>query len=439
MHILFLTHYFPPEVNAPATRTHEHCRRWVQAGHRVTVITCAPNCPNGVVFDGYRNQWRSREIIDGIEVIRVWTYLAANQGFLRRIVNYLSYMVTATLGSLMVRKVDVVIATSPQFFCGWTGVLCRWLRRRPFVLEVRDIWPESILAVGAMRQSPIIRLLETCERRMYATADRIVTVGEGYKQKLIDRGVADEKISVIPNGVTLDDYRPSPEHCSNRADKAPQPFVCTYVGTVGLAHGRDVVLQAAETAVQRGRGDLHFRIVGDGAQRRRLEQETDRLGLTNVEFTGLVPKSEVPRLIAESDACLVHLRGTELFSTVIPSKIFEMMAMNVPIIMGVRGQSRDIVLAAGAGVAMPPDDAGSLLECIDEIRRRPEAYRNGRAYVGRHFDREKLAAELLAVLEATARSDGCPDEDRLTSDDSPARLPQTESDSLDSTTGANAA
>ncbi|MDZ4689439.1 MAG: glycosyltransferase, partial [Planctomycetaceae bacterium] len=173
MHILFLTHYFPPEVNAPASRTFEHCARWVKAGHQVTVVTCAPNCPTGVVFDGYRNAWRSEEEQAGIRVIRVWSYLAANKGFFSRIVNFVSYMLTAVWCAIRLRKVDVVVATSPQFFCGWAGVLCHWLRRWPFVLEIRDIWPESIIAVGAMRRSWAMRFLEWLELRMYAAADYI--------------------------------------------------------------------------------------------------------------------------------------------------------------------------------------------------------------------------------------------------------------------------
>ena len=201
MHILLFSHYFPPEVNAPATRTFEHCRRWVAAGHQVTVVTCAPNCPNGIVFDGYRNSWRCEERVEGIRVIRVWTFLAANRGFLRRIANYLSYMVSATLYAVWLKNVDVVVATSPQFFCGWAGVLCRWVRRWPFVLEIRDIWPESIVTVGAMKRSRIIRLLEWLERRMYRAANHIVTVGSGYRRQLLDRGVPADKVSVIPNGV----------------------------------------------------------------------------------------------------------------------------------------------------------------------------------------------------------------------------------------------
>jgi len=186
MNILFFTHYFPPEGNAPATRVYELCRRWVKAGHTVTVITGVPNVPNGVVYDGYRNRLRQEENVAGIRVIRVWTYLAPNKGKGRRIVNYLSYMFSAILCGMFVKRPDVIIATSPQFFCGWAGAVVSRLRRLPFILEVRDIWPESIEAVGAMSNRSLLRFLERLELRLYAAADHIVTVGEGYKQKLME-------------------------------------------------------------------------------------------------------------------------------------------------------------------------------------------------------------------------------------------------------------
>lgn len=403
MHILFLTHYFPPEVNAPATRTYEHCRRWVQAGHRVTVVTCAPNCPRGKLFPGYRNRWRSEEWLDGIRVVRVWTFLAANEGFGRRLLSYVSYLVRATLYAASASRPDLVVATSPQFFCGWAGVLTRYLRRVPLVLEIRDLWPESIVAVGAMRPSRWIRLLERLEKWMYAAADRIVTVGNDYRAKLLEKGVPEAKISVVPNGVDLGSFRASERPTSVRQQfHAGDRFVCTYVGTVGLAHGLEVILEAAERAERAGRRDLAFWIVGDGACRAELQEEARRRGLASVVFTGLLPKSRVPDVIAASDACLVHLRPSPLFQTVLPSKLFEIMALDVPIILGVRGGAQQIVLEAGAGVAMTPGDPDSLLDCIHALRRRPRTIGAGRAYVARHFNRQELAMQMLGVLSSCA-------------------------------------
>lgn len=403
MHIVFFSHYFPPEVNAPASRTFEHCRRWVDAGHQVTVVTCAPNCPTGIVFDGYKNSWRSEETQSGIRVIRVWSFLSANKGFFGRIANFVSYMLTATWAALWLRKVDVAVATSPQFFCGWAGVLCHWIRRWPFVLEIRDIWPESIVAVGAMKKSLTIRVLEFLERRMYAAANYIITVGNGYRDQLLERNVPASKIAVIPNGVELQKFKPRAADDDLRAKwNGADKFVCAYIGTIGMAHGLEVVVKAAEQLRDSGRHDVQFWIVGDGAERAALEAQINERKLTNVLFTGMIAKDQVDVVLASCDACLVHLRGTELFGTVIPSKVFETMAMNVPIIMGVRGQAQDIVMAGGGGVAMTPDDPQSLIDGINTIAANSARYRHGRGHVTQNFDRGILASRMLTALEAIA-------------------------------------
>ena len=229
MKILFLTHYFPPEVNAPASRTFEHCSRWLRAGHDVTVITCTPNCPNGVAFDGHSNSLLPRkEKIDGIKVVRVWSYLTPNRGVRRRILNYLSYAAMAVVVGLRVERPDVVVATSPQFFCGWAGVFIKWLRGIPLVLEIRDIWPESIRAVGAMRNKWLIRILEKLEQWMYRAATRIVTVGKGYQKNIFSKVGAIVPVSVISNGVDLERFQPQQRDTTlvaewNLADR----FVCS--------------------------------------------------------------------------------------------------------------------------------------------------------------------------------------------------------------------
>lgn len=399
MHILFLTHYFPPEVNAPASRTYEHCKHWVEQGHKVTVVTCAPNCPDGVIYGGYKNKHKV-ETIDGIKVVRVWTYLAPNKGFAKRIANYVSYMLNAVCHSIAMRKVDVVIATSPQFFCGWAGVLLKWFRRWPFVLEIRDIWPESIVTVGAMRKSKVISFLEILEKMMYRAADHIVAVGEGYKQRIVEKGTKPEKISVVINGVDLTRFQLM-EKTPDLKQKfdAKGKFICSYIGTVGMAHGLEVVLKAARMCKERNLDDLLFLIVGDGAEKQNLEKKAKEERLEQIVFTGRLPKEEMPSVIAASDCCLVHLRGTELFGTVIPSKIFELMAMNVPIIMGVRGEAQEIVLKGNCGVAMEPDNPESLLECISQIREKGVESFAGRSYVSQTYDRDMLACKMLDIVK----------------------------------------
>ncbi len=410
MRILFFSHYFPPEVNAPATRTYEHCVRWAQAGHDVTVVTCAPNCPDGVVYPGYKNRLRRQvEMVDGVRVVRVWTYVAPNAGTVRRIANFLSYMVLAVLASLRLPRPDVVVATSPQFFCGWAGVIASRLKRAPFVLEIRDIWPESIEVVGAMRRGMALRLLEKMERWMYRAADHIVAVGNGYRDKILQKVDVGGRIAVITNGVDLKTFQPrqpDPEFIAQWG--LHNKFVCSYIGTIGMAHGLEVVLEAAKILQEQGRKDICFALIGDGASRARLQQAALEAGLDGmVVFTGRLPKEQMPAILASSDACLVHLKKCELFGTVLPSKIFETMAMQRPIIMGVPGEAGDMVIDAGAGVEMEPDSPESLVQAVERLADDPAAATDwgdsARKYVAEHYDRDVLAGRFLRLLHEVAR------------------------------------
>ncbi len=406
MNILFFCHYFLPEVNAPALRTHEHAVRWVQAGHTVTVVTCMPNCPDGVVFGGYKNRLKSQtEIVDGIRVVRVWTWIAPNKGMFFRTLNYVSYMVSAVWSALWLPRPDVVVSTSPQFFCGWAGVWYHWLQRVPFVLEIRDIWPESIAVVGAMQKGLAMWVLEWLERRMYLAADRIVTVGHGYKDQIAAKVPVGDRISVVMNGVDAGLFSPRPRDEAFLSQwKLAMKFVCSYVGTIGMAHGLEVVVRAARILREHGRTDIAFLIVGDGARREELERLADEAGVNDqIIFTRRMSRDMMPTVLASSDACLVHLRKTELFETVVPSKIFESMAMGCPIIMGVRGESRAIVQAAGAAIDMEPESETDLVEALvrlaDDTPFRESLSQSARAYVLEHYDRNRQAARMLDVFE----------------------------------------
>lgn len=404
MRLLFITHYFHPEGNAPATRVYEMTRRWVEQGNRVTVITGVPNVPDGVVYEGYENRWRQRERVAGVEVIRVWTYLAANRGTARRILNYLSFMISAILAGLFVRRPDVVIATSPQFFCGWAGVVLSRLRRLPFVLEVRDLWPESIRAVGALRHPRLIRLLEWLERRMYAAAIKIVTVGEGYRQKLESRGVPSRRIAIFPNGVDRALFQARESDGGVREEYGlGNRFVCAYVGTIGMGSGLDVVLRAAQRLRREKRDDVRFLLVGDGAVREELENCAREERLASVVFTGRQSKSRIPDLLSAADACLVHLTRTELFETVLPSKIFEAAAMERPIILGVEGFAAELVGGAEAGICIEPENEAELLEAVTKLAQDPALARRlgawGLERIARKYDYDALAPAYLEALE----------------------------------------
>lgn len=407
MHILFLTDNFPPEVNAPASRTFEHCREWVRAGHQVTVITCAPNFPKGRVFDGYRNRiWQSEEM-SGIRVIRVWSYITANEGFVKRILDYQSFMVTATLAALFVRRVDVVLGTSPQFFTVCAAYVVSRLKRIPFVFELRDIWPESIKAVGAMKESAAIRALERLELFLYRKAARIVSVTHSFKKTLMARGVVGDKIAVVTNGVDMSRFKPMPKDDALVRELGLEgKFVAGYVGTHGLAHHLETLLDAADRLRETPDGaSFHFIFLGDGARKQALKEEAVRRGLDNVTFIDSVPKEQVARYWSLLDVSVIHLRKTELFTTVIPSKLFECMGMGLPVLHGVAGESADIVRAEGVGIVFEPENAAQLAEHLRVLKDdRPsyEGYRARCLEAARNYDRTVMAEKMLAVLTPLA-------------------------------------
>ncbi len=407
MHILFLSHYFPPEVNAPATRTYEHCRQWVKDGHAVTVVTCAPNHPQGRVYEGYRNQFFHRETQDGIQVVRVWTYVTANEGFLKRTLNYVSYMVSAIVVAFFLPKADVVLSTSPQFFNGLAGFVVGRLRRIPWILEIRDLWPESILAVGAIKNRTIIRMLERFELLAYRKADRIVPVTDSFKAYMLRKGIEGDKIVVVKNGVDLRQYKPLTGHNSVAHELGLQgKFVVSYFGTHGMAHHLETMLHAAQELV--GRQDIVFLLVGDGAERQTLVSMRKAMGLDNVVMLDQQPKSRMREFWALSDVSLVLLKKSDLFKTVIPSKIFESLAMEKPIILGVEGESAELVRDAQAGICIEPEQAKELACRVLELSRDREWCRrlgaNGRRYVMNHFDRIVLARKLVSVMAAVCPS-----------------------------------
>lgn len=403
MHVLFLTDNFPPEVNAPASRTFEHCREWVKAGCQVTVITCAPNFPKGRVYEGYRNRLWQTETVDGVRVIRVWSYITANEGFVKRILDYQSFMISSAIASLFVRGVDVVVGTSPQFFTACAGWMVGALKRIPFVFELRDIWPESIKAVGAMGDSMAIRILERVEMFLYRKASLIVSVTHAFKGKLIARGIDGSKIQVVTNGVDMSRFKPIPKDSELMQQLGLEgKFVGGYVGTHGLAHHLETILDAAQMlAAEQGGDHFHFILLGDGARKEALRQDAARRGLSNVTFVESVSKDEVVRYWSLLDVSIIHLRKTDLFTTVIPSKLFECMGMGLPVLHGVEGESADIVQEAQAGIVFEPENASELVRQMKRLASTPseyECYREKCLVAAKKYDRSALAIKMLEFL-----------------------------------------
>lgn len=404
MRILFLSHYFPPEVNAPASRTFEHCKQWVEDGHEVTVVTCAPNHPRGEVYEGYRNRLYFTENIEGIKVVRLWTFVTANEGFIKRTLNYISYMVAAIVVAPFLKSTDVVLSTSPQFFNGLAGYFVSRIKRVPWILEIRDLWPESILAVGAIRNKTVIRVLEYLELFAYRKANRIVPVTDAFARYMISKGIDDSKIEVIKNGVNLGFYQNrSKDAAIQREIGIEGKFIASYFGTHGMAHHLETILEAAELI--RDREDIVFLLVGEGAERERILKIRNEKELNNVIMLGQHPKEKMPDLWAISDVSLVLLKNMDLFKTVIPSKIFESMAMKIPIILGVEGESCELVKAAGGGLTIEPENGRQLAESVVRLAGDralcEELGDNGAKFVVKHFDRKVLARRYEKLISSS--------------------------------------
>ena len=401
MKILFLTDNFPPEVNAPATRTFEHCREWVKEGAEVTVITGAPNFPKGKVFKGYRNRLYQEEVMEGIRVIRVWTYISANKGFLKRILDYMSFALMAFIAGLRI-STDLIIATSPQFFTAVAGHWLAFFKRKKWVMEVRDLWPESILAVGAMERGPVIQFFEWLEKRLYGSADRIIVVTDAFMKKIASRGIVQEKIAVFKNGVNLEYFKPGKKdpglvNALGLKDK----FIVGYIGTHGMAHGLDFILESIKD-LDLKHPELMFLFVGDGAEKKNLMKQADELRLGNVLFLDSVPKSEVRKYLNLMDVALVNLRKSKTFKTVIPSKIFESAAMGKPILLGLEGESKVIIESYDAGICYYPEDHKSFYEALFQIRKFKLYLKvqNGARRLAQNFDRTVIAQKMYCYLKS---------------------------------------
>ncbi len=414
MKILYVSQYFPPEMGAPAGRAAELSRLWAEAGHEVTVLTGFPNHPTGVVPDEYRNQFRrlvTREKIDGINLVRTWLFPFPNRRAHERMLNYSSFFLSSASTGLFLPQPDVVIATSPQLLVGLSGWWLAYCKRVPFVLEVRDLWPESLAAVGAgSSNSPLYRVLAKVAGFLYRNADRIVVVTPAFKKHLIEHWrVPREKISVVEHGVRTDLFAPhSPPADLRRELEAEGKFVVSYIGTLGMAHGLETVVEAA-SRLQQGAPEVLFVLVGEGAEKQRIRSLARSRNLTNLRFVDQQSRERIPAYICASDACLVLLKKSELFKTVLPTKLVEFMSCARPVILGVDGHAREIVQEANAGIFVEPENPVDLANAVMRLAANPgmreSLGRNGRRYVLQHFSYERIAKTYVGLLEGLSEED----------------------------------
>jgi glycosyltransferase involved in cell wall biosynthesis len=405
--ILYVSQYFPPEMGAPAARVAELSRHWVRSGHQVTVLTGFPNHPTGVVPPEYRRALRRlvmREEVQGVNVVRTWLWSLPNRRAHERMLNYSSFCLSAAAAGLCVERPDVVIATSPQLLVGLAGWwVARW-KHVPLLFEVRDLWPESLAAVGVGGENSLLhRALGRIADFLYRESTRVVVVTPAFAEHLVKhRQVPRKKIAVVENGVETELFSPRAASGLRRELGAEGKFVVCYIGTMGMAHGLETLVEAA-ARLQRTMPDVLFLLVGEGADKERMQKLASSRGLSNLLFVSQQPRERIPDYISASDACLVLLKKAELFKTVIPTKLLEFMSCARPVILGVDGQARSIMEDAGAGIFVQPESVGDLTRAImrlaSDASLRETLGRNGRRYIVEHFSRAQTATIYLDVLE----------------------------------------
>jgi len=408
MKILYVSQYFPPEIGAPAARVAELSRIWVEQGHDVSVLTGFPNHPDGKVPPDYRGKllrlWM-RDDQDGIKVYRTWLLPFPNRKSWERMLNYTSFCLSATWRGLLLPKPEIVIGTSPQLLVGLAGLAISKCKHVPFVFEVRDLWPESLEAVGVSgKSSPLFRVLRKVAALLYKHSNSIVVVTPPIKDYLQDEWRIDpERVSVVMNGVDERLMVPDVEHSDVTSEFGlGNRFVVSYVGTMGNAHGIETLIECAEM-MQSTSPDVFFLLVGSGAERDNVEYLVAKRGLRNLLLVPPQPRARVPRILAASDACVVLLKKSDLFKTAIPTKMLEMMACGRAVVLGAEGESARLVRQADAGICVPPENARELADAIlllksDQTLRR-RCGESGAKYILRELTRSRTAMRYLDLLK----------------------------------------
>lgn len=406
MRVLILSQYYTPE---PVPKPSELAEALARRGHTVSVLTGYPNYPSGDLYDGFRLRPMERTTVDGIPVVRAYEFPYHGTRALGRMLNYASFMLTAPVVSLFAPKCDVIYVWHPPLTVGVAAAIIAKLRGVGFVYDVQDIWPESAVLSGLLKEGPLVRFMAWLERVVYRQADHILVVTDGARQNLLGKGVPPEKVSVGNHWIDHRLFAPG-DGAGRDTTRAEQGwsgrFVLLFAGNIGLVQGLDTLVDAA--AGLPPASDALIAIVGDGTDRQRLQARVRDLGLEHrVQFLARRPMDEMPPLFAAADALLVHLKKSELSRLVIPTKTLAYLAAGRPIVMAMEGAAADVVTRAGAGVVLPSEDAGRLVEAIEALRTMPASDRQAMgeralSYLAAHFAKDVVIPEYEAVLERAA-------------------------------------
>ena len=405
LRVTFLTHYFPPEVGPAQTRLHELAKRLNAAGQQVTVVTGFPNYPAGEIFPGYHGKRFMEDSYDGIRVLRTWVFATRSRGFIGRLLNYFSFPIGSLLAVRKLGPTDIIYVQSPPLFTGLAALWYSRLKRAPFIFNVSDIWPQSAVELGMLRNRFAIRLAEMLERHIYRRATRITVATPGILERLVARGVPRDKIFLLTNGVDTAAYNvttPDRELAQRLGLDGHKVFM--YAGLHGLAQGLDVILEAAKLTRN---PEVLYVLVGDGADKAALVAKAEAEKIDNVRFLPIQPTSTLPALLNLVYATVIPLRRLDLFKAALPSKLFDSMAAGRPIVAPLWGEAAALVEAAACGLVVEPEDARAVQEAVEKLAADPEGAKRlgeqGRKYVVEHFNRDDIAKRLVTLLEETAR------------------------------------
>jgi len=410
MRILYLSQYFPPEAGATQTRAYEMARNWVRLGHTVTMIAEIPNHPSGIIPPAYRGKLYERSTLEGIEVIRVWVAASPVKNFRTRMLFYLTYMLNAFLAGIFLARgrFDLIYASSPPRFVGAAALGLSWLKRIPLVFEVRDLWPESAVALGELRSPRVISLATRLEEACYRRARLIVVVTDGILQNLVRRGIPGEKLSFIPNGANVDLFQFTSEGRQRirRELGLEGKFIAIYAGIHGVAQGLETLLEAAR--LLQDDLDIHILMVGDGPEKARISALADRLALSGLTLLSEKPRNEIPAYLSAADVSIIPLRNLDLFKGALPSKMFDAWACERPVVISVDGEARQVLEQAQGGVFVAPEDAPSLARTLRDLKANPEARlrmgKSGRSFTQQFYSRQAQAEKLAARLQSIQSS-----------------------------------
>jgi glycosyltransferase involved in cell wall biosynthesis len=401
MKILLINQSFVPPDEPGHTRHFEMAQYLRKCGHEMVIVASDSNYQTGLRTVQRKGMYIEQEI-DGVHVLRAYSAQTLHLSYFGRLISFFSFMLSSVWAALQVKDVDLIMGTTPPIFQAVSAWFVAFVRRKPFLLEVRDLWPEFAISMGVIKNPIVIRLAHWLENFLYARATHILVNSPAYKEYIVRKGVPGKKITFIPYGTDIDMFNPNVDGSAVRAKLGlKEKFLVLYAGAMGQAHDLYTVLRAA----QRLNDESHIQFVffGAGKERANLEAEAQRLELKNVLFAGICPKKEMPAVIGAADVCLAILRNLEMFRTTYPNKVFDYMASARPTVLVIDGVVREVIEASKGGVFVEPGNDELLAKTILELSKDPQRVRqmgeNARAYLVKNLDRRDKLAETLQFLE----------------------------------------